>query len=1020
MKPISMEIQGFGPFVEPLKLDFTKLDKASIFLICGPTGAGKTSILDAICYALFGVSSGGDRETKEIRSHLSKPGDPTRVTFEFSLGPQRFRVMRQLAFMRPKKRGDGEIEEGERAELYRAAVREGNGEPSFEPVETQSRRVTEAIIDILGFKAEQFRQVVILPQGKFREWLLATSAEREGILKMLFQTQLYERIQEALKVRSRDLQASLERESSARKIHLEDAGADSQEGLKALIKEGEGRYTEIVTRVNSLRQEEKKASQSLEKGRVTNRLLAEKKEAQGQLESLNGRAGEFKIKSATLEKGRRVEPLAAMESELARSLDSVKALAGKIDEAGAELSKSVKVREKASWELSAQKEKEAEIRKLEIELANYGRYQGILQALVLERKTMEEAQAGLKACEKEEIDEDRRLKEAISSLEGKQAALRKSLPAARDLERLKNESEKIARVIEKRKLLEDALTRLAGEEKLKIEADTRGREIDALLKSAREKLSMLQEAWNKGSAGILAASLEEGRPCPVCGSLSHPAPAASGQDTPSEDSLKKAAEKLRKLEAEKDEISGLQRGNAANHARFAARVETLQADLAGFLDEPLKSIESQKARIQKELKKSESAASLAQRLEKEIEELTAKREQLQKSLGDSVQRLGQAWLRLKEAQAGLEAREGEIPAGYRDEATLKAAIKDASSTISSWQQKFARAEKESQDAEKQAARWEATLKSHEAACVSARELLDRLSREFEGKLKDAGFKDRAEYGELKKISIPALEKEIGDYEGRLKAARERLERAGKQAEGLEMVDMDALEKSHATAMKAWEHERDEKVRMEERGKKLLGIFKKIEDLDARIGTLDMRYRIVKKLSETARGGNSLNLSFQRFVLASLFDEVLFMASKRLEVMSRRRYQLRRADSPADRRTSGGLNIEVLDAYTGTARPVSTLSGGESFLASLSLALGLSEMVQSRTGGIHLDTIYVDEGFGSLDPDSLELAFQALIDLGVGGRQVGIISHVPELKERIDARLEVTPSPRGSRAAIKSK
>jgi exonuclease SbcC len=295
--------------------------------------------------------------------------------------------------------------------------------------------------------------------------------------------------------------------------------------------------------------------------------------------------------------------------------------------------------------------------------------------------------------------------------------------------------------------------------------------------------------------------------------------------------------------------------------------------------------------------------------------------------------------------------------------------------------------------------------------------VDSKRRDFRDRIEAAGFRDREEYAAARREpeAVEAMDAMLRGFREDLAAARKTSVDRSRDAAGLEQPDCAGLEKRLAAARE--ESDRilgavsgiGEKIKADEKlADKLAAV---VEDCER----LEKRYAVTGHVADVARGSNPRKLTLERYVLAALFEEVAYSASKRLKIMSRGRYELYRSEERSDQRRAGGLDLDVHDAWTGMPRPVSTLSGGESFLAALSLALGLADVVQAYSGGIHLETIFVDEGFGSLDPESLDLALTALIDLQKGGRLVGIISHVPELMERIDSRLEIYRAERGSQA-----
>lgn len=322
---------------------------------------------------------------------------------------------------------------------------------------------------------------------------------------------------------------------------------------------------------------------------------------------------------------------------------------------------------------------------------------------------------------------------------------------------------------------------------------------------------------------------------------------------------------------------------------------------------------------------------------------------------------------------------------------------------------------QSEQAQRDLAMQEATLQSVQAMVHSARQRAAEAQQTFTRRLHEAGFANAADFQVacLDSPTLAQLEDEIQRYAGDLQAARTRLQRAQEVAQSFTMPDLEGMEHHLHEVQTALERCSRERGVLAEQLDRATGWLVALQQTTREMAQQEARYAVVGRIAEVAEGQNAYRMTFQRFVLAALLDEVLIAASQRLRLMSRGRFDLQRAREHIDRRTAGGLDLMVYDAYTGTTRPVNTLSGGESFLASLSLALGLSDVVQAYAGGVTLQTLFVDEGFGSLDPEALDLAFRALVDLQGDGRLVGIISHVPELKERIEARLEVIPGRGGS-------
>jgi exonuclease SbcC len=419
-----------------------------------------------------------------------------------------------------------------------------------------------------------------------------------------------------------------------------------------------------------------------------------------------------------------------------------------------------------------------------------------------------------------------------------------------------------------------------------------------------------------------------------------------------------------------------------------------------------------------DLNRAKSAQQKLSLLDADIERLTEQGTALKTKLDEAEQMVQRAIVQQERAVAIVSEREAALPDSLRDRHALARAQQQAADRVRALKEAFEKAEQQANATSEAEAKCRAALEAAENTARAAERQGEAQREKFAAGLREAGFESETEFHAAKRSNaeIKQLDEEIRRFEGDLQAARQRVERAQQEAENLTAPDIKALEHAADTAKRHLEQVVQEKAALVERRRQIDTWLDDLSQGRSQLESLQTRYDVVGAISEVANGKNRHGITFQRFVLSALLDDVLLVASKRLQMMSRGRFQLQRARERADQRTAGGLDLETFDTYTGTTRPISNLSGGESFLASLALALGLADVVQSYSGGIHLETIFIDEGFGSLDPEALDLALRTLIDLQQGGRLVGIISHVPELKERIDARLEVSTDKLGRSTA----
>jgi exonuclease SbcC len=1019
MRPLTLTMSAFGPYADQQVLDFRQLGQRNFFLIYGPTGAGKTSILDAICYALYGETSGAERgDIRKIRSDAAAPDSVTRVVLDFALGDARYRVERSPEQQQARKRGAGMTTMRPKATLWcRTGVDNDSAEGMV--LATQESKVTAEVERLLGFRSEQFRQVVLLPQGQFRRLLLAGSNDREKILEVLFQTETYRRIELALKEAAKEIESTVQDLRQRQQLILEQAEVASGEDLDVhrlrLTDDLMARETHMAT----LRQQDVALHTAIEEARDTVRRLKECQEAAAALETLVARQDTVEAMQHRLDRARQAMPLCDVatgvqqrEAELAEAEHHVAAVEQ-------ELTQIRQVAEQARVEFGTAQQCEPEREATRQSLVHLLAMRGHIEELgVAQRKlaaaqeevvqwtaTRDTASQRLIACQQcwEEFQRDTdTLRTVVAEIIVRQLVVEQSERNATQAQRL----------YELRQMYEQARTTY---ESVQHQLAT---VIDELAQ-ARQRRDALQEAWRTGQAALLAQRLVPGMPCPVCGSHDHPAPMRTDTTPPNETALKKAETQAHELEKQYGTVQ-------TDVVRYYAEVLQQEADILA-LEEQLGELQhtdpatltSQVHEAQMQLAAAQAAQTRLETLDlqaailqQEATQATAERERVAAALQEALVRQAQH-------EGLVRARAEQVPEDLCDLTALATAVAQTQGRLQALTQALEQARTRIEQAERELAGKVSTFHGAQGMAHSTRQRAAEAWELFTRRLYEAGFVDTADFqgARLDAPTIAQLESEIRGYYGNLQAARTRLQQAQEAAQDLTRPDLEAMEHHLHGVRTALEQCSRERGVLAERRERVIGWLTELHRTTSEIAQQETRYAIVGRIAAVAEGHNASRMTFQRFVLAALLDEVLIAASQRLRLMSRHRFDLQRANDPLDRRTAGGLDLVVHDAYTDTTRPVNTLSGGESFLASLSLALGLSDIVQAYAGGVTLQTLFIDEGFGSLDPEALDLALRALIDLQGGGRLVGIISHVPELKERIEARLEVIPARHGSMARL---
>lgn len=1019
MKPLKLSMSAFGPYAGTQKLDFTELGQRSFFLINGPTGSGKTTILDAICFALYGDTSGGQREGRQMRSDYASTTLATELTFDFAIGSESYRITRNPDQERPKKRGEGTTNMPSGATLWRrTGISDENTEGSV--LENGWGKVTEAVEKLLGFKSSQFRQVVMLPQGEFRKLLTSDSRERQLIMETLFKTELYRRIEEALKESAKTLQKEIEKSSNQKNWVLQEARAQSREELEERHQLHKEQLADAEKKIESGQKTVKDAQELLNHGIKAMEKLTEKENAERALAGLESMAVDVEARRNELAKARQALGLLDLEKLLQVRKGEAQSAAQYCQEKQKAKNEALIIKQKARDKLALEEKKEPLREAAALEAARLEELSGKVAALEEANKKLADAQNKLKSSEKNQALAQEYLNTIQAAIAEKtKAHLEVNSHAAQSaaLEGTHKDAEQLSSKGQNLQTLRAALAKTQKE--LQLAGSALQQAEDSFFK-ARQGLNKLQENWNKGQASILARAMSQGAACPVCGSLEHPSPAKSKILLPSEEDIKAAQQSVANYETARDKSRERLNGIATQKAALWGKIEELEIELGQNSKVDLAVLQTAAKEAKVMWSRARQAVEISLTLSKELEEL----KQNEKAAGERLEAFKserqEAEAALNTVRAVIQERGSSIPENLRLPGALQRAQRAASANRQQLTFSFEQARKFAEQAKEALVQTETAEQEALNVLQSASQRLEEEEISFRQRLKGANFNSVGDYQGAKRTveEIQGLDKLTKQFYEDLRAARDRLERALSVADIIIKPDLEKLNFVLTEAENKWKQALTLGTQLQSLINQENEWLEKLQALENSITVLENRYSTLGRLSEVANGKNAFGITFQRFVLGALLDDVTIAATERLKLMSRGRYHLQRTLDRARSNAAGGLELEVFDTYTGASRSVSTLSGGETFLASLSLALGLADVVQAYAGGIHLDTILVDEGFGTLDPESLDFALRALIDLQRGGRLVGIISHVPELKERIDTRLEIEVTDRGSVASFK--
>ena len=909
MRPIQLTMSAFGPYGGETRVDFSRLGQQGLYLITGETGAGKTSLFDAITFALYGEASGANREPAMLRSSYARPDAPTFVELTFRYREQLYTVRRNPEYLRPAKRGDKMVTEKADALLTFSDGRE--------PV-TGTREVTKAVCEIVGLNRTQFGRVAMIAQGEFLNLLLARTEERSRILREIFHTENYQKLQERLKEEASRVKRDYDAVEQSIRQHIA-AIRPPEEDRERWEQAAKGE--EVLPLLEEFLSGDAKALET---------LGAEEETLRQELEELDRRIGK---EEEVLKIRQEWERASAQRPALMEAL----------------------IQKEQDW-IAAQKEEEP-LRLLSLEIEARKRQLPVYAEREKLRDQLEKTRDALRGKETEKKKAEAtslKLTEQLAALRQEQAGL-EGIPQREDV--LRHRREALKSRGEDLKKLEELLQRCEEMERTSSEALLRYRDAAEQAERLRLQYTHWERAFLDGQAGYLASFLQEGKACPVCGAFHHPAPAVLAEYAPTKEELeeqKTLTEEAEALAAKESQASGVARERlrtTSEQLRDQAEIllgEAALENLPECLHQAVEALNGEAERLQAE----EARLSVQWARRAQLEALIPEtEEQLEKSRTAVLEdeRICAAW------KTQTAAMEEQI---LQQEKTLEFSTRQAAEEMIKWMQSA----------------WE----TGELAYSQAREAY-------------AGCRLQAAEVEAK---IEALSSQLQDRE------EEDLEALKARVDELRRRQAEAAEERGALASR---------IDTNQRAKQAL-----LRQASKRRETADL-WSAVQTLSNTANGqvSGKDRITLETFIQMAWFDRVLARTNVRLMAMTGGRYELRRRREALDQRSRSGLELDVVDHYRGAQRSVRTLSGGESFQASLSLALGLADEMQAAAGGIHLDSLFVDEGFGSLDDEALEQAVRTLNSLSEGNKLVGIISHVSALKARIERQIVVNKIRGGS-------
>lgn len=978
MKPLHLTLHAFGPFEGTQTIDFSRFFDDGIFLITGKTGSGKTTIFDAISFALYGEPSGSVRQSDSLKSDFAPLGETCWAELCFLSQNEKYTVRRTPQQTVLKRNGEP------RSLSSTAAVTLPNGE-----IISGKNEVDQKIIEILGLTKDQFRKIVLLPQGEFRSFLDADSKTRQEIFRRIFSTEQYAHFTEMLGEQSKALERRCRELSAAEQGVLRTIASEDEE-IRSLLdadpidlprltkKLGENiasRKREAgaqKTELDTLRQE--LSSIDLQRAERINQKLQALAETQSALSQLERQRPQYQQKKQRALRLRRVQALALLERQAQDGKERLDGIISRLEETERALPAAKEAFQAASTRSQKAQRSQLKLPDLSARLAALDSAVQLLDEIA--KKESERSQC-----------------RAAGDTFAQQLQM---------LERLTRRAGLHAQAAE----LSEKQQKLATLPQI---VKTYRQAVETADRAGAQYLEILNR-YAFRQAGELAKNLRPGEPCPVCGSREHPHP-ASLEGLPTQAEMDKSHQKMLSLREEAQE-------QTVECTRALSYIEEDGWDIKNDGLLPLIEKETLAAREEEEALRREIAS-----IEEQLRLLGAE-STLQNENCLSLDFLAAKKVQIENKQAANEAKEqtlaeslqeleAKIPEGPREDFPMQREALQGE--IASINREALDAQRAYQAAALQKDRLEKQLESLLTAKEEETGRLEEAKKAFLQELSAAGYQDAGSYREEKHSlpSLPQLEAEMKDYEDALRRNEILREQLTAEVGGKTPYPLEEMRQRQETLSQTVVQTEAAYLRLQssiQQDEKALCYLK--QNL-ASLQKADEQFRTVGTLYKLSAGMNPKNLSFERFILGGFFDEIIQNANLRLLSLSSGRYSVSRKQEKEKGRRASGLDLEVLDIYTGKYRGTNTLSGGESFLTSLALALAVADVISAVSGGVEVNTMFIDEGFGSLDAQSLEIAVESLLSLREGGRLIGMISHVQSLVDYIPARIEVAASPKGS-------
>lgn len=1022
MRPVRLTMQAFGPYPGREVVDFRRAVEAGLFGIYGPTGSGKSTIFSAMTFALFGEPTKIDQDAPSLRSDHADAGIQTEVEFVFDIGERRFVILRRPEQMRLKQRGAGETRSPHEVYLFDATglaldqIQEGERGKII--AERKVGVVDAAISEMLGYGPEQFRQIVLLPQGRFEKFLEAKTKDRLEILRELFDVSVFRRLTEKLKADAEAAERDISDERALCARRRASEGFESTDALLAGIAEADAAHVEQLGLEQAARKSFESAQSTLREAEKLDTQFKAAEDAQESLATLL--AGEDSINAladqvSRADRARSLVDIEAHVTETAGEVRSSEELLEKTREA-ADVAETMA--NSAAKALKEEIDRVAETEGLRQQVEELDRHKGTLEKSADIAQEVEKARTVEREAARSFEDAQRQL----TGLKNKHQEEAEALKVSRQVEGRRQE---IATHLTALKSALGVASTFESADKDVVAAKTAVDDLNAQheiaarnAEEARVKFEHAERSLSVAQALHLATKLEKDEPCPVCGSTDHPSPATGATEHAG---LDKAFREARAAwqQAEQAAHDSLQQLTAAQS------IQKERQDRFATLDRPKDGADALKQEVRTAQQAFDDLGPQIDiaKAEMEVEELGAQIASLEKERDASREAYSKCQSETTTAKVRLDEILSVVPEPLRDPSTLAATRATAWQSLTDRQAAKATAEKKSTETREASLAAQKDLQAADKEHVNCKQRHRKAADGFEARLKEAGLSED-DFRSLKPAiaTIEADRSTVEEHRRRLANAKETAKKLAEAVQELVRPDLEAIGAEVVAADKKLTEGINQRSDAWHRLDRLTKLQNELAETSRKLDEAEAATAPLRKLAALMNGSNSQKLDLETYAIGAMFDQILEAANLRLAPMSGNRFRLER-DLEVAGRGRQGLGILAFDYFTGKARPTTTLSGGETFVAALALALGLADIVESASGKVRLDTIFIDEGFGSLDTENgagtLDQVLEALSSVVRQNRAVGLISHVQLVQEVIPNGFYVRKNLSGSTIETRS-